>query len=124
LCERIAFIVKGRIVQVDTVADLLQPIQEKKAMLVTVSGAENDLCGKLATAFPDFAFQAVSARQIHIESKDAISIGPLVRFIEKQGIEVTEARQLRPSLEDIFVQVTGIELDAMRKEKERAGGRL
>jgi ABC-2 type transport system ATP-binding protein len=124
LCERIAFIVKGQIVQVDTVADLLQPIQEKKAMLITVSSAEDNLCGKLATAFPDFEFQAVSATQIHIESKDTISIGSLVRFIEKQGVEITEARQLRPSLEDVFVQVTGIELDAMKKEKEKAGGRL
>jgi ABC-2 type transport system ATP-binding protein len=29
---------------------------------------------------------------------------------------------MRPSLEDIFVQITGIEVDAMRKEKEKAGG--
>jgi ABC-2 type transport system ATP-binding protein len=29
---------------------------------------------------------------------------------------------MQPSLEDIFVQITGIEADAMRKEKEKKGG--
>jgi ABC-2 type transport system ATP-binding protein len=32
-----------------------------------------------------------------------------------------EARRMRPSLEEVFVQITGIETDAMRKEKEKAG---
>jgi len=45
-----------------------------------------------------------------------------VRFLEDRGIEVTEARRVRPSLEDVFVQITGIEADVMRKEKERVGG--
>jgi ABC-2 type transport system ATP-binding protein len=45
-----------------------------------------------------------------------------VRLLEDQGAQVMEARRMRPSLEDVFVQITGIEADAMRKEKERAGG--
>jgi len=124
LCERIAFIVKGRIVRIDTVANLLQPIQERKAMLISVSNSAHDLCDKLATAFSHFEFQAVSTGQVRIESAEAISIGPLVRFIEDQGAEVTEARRLRPSLEEVFVRVTGIELHAMRREKEKGGGSL
>jgi ABC-2 type transport system ATP-binding protein len=121
LCERIAFIVQGRIVRIDTVADLLQPIQERKAMLISVSNADKDLCGKLATAFPDLEFQPVSIEQVRVESATVISIGPLVRFIEGQGAEVIEARRLRPSLEEVFVRITGIELDAMGREKEKGG---
>jgi ABC-2 type transport system ATP-binding protein len=124
LCERIAFIVKGRIVKIDTVANLLQPIQEKRAMLISISNSPLDLCGKLAAAFPHFEFQAVSPEQVRAESAETISIGPLVRFIENQGAEVTEARRLRPSLEEVFVRVTGIELDTMRKEKEKTGSSL
>ncbi len=85
-------------------------------MLISVSNSANDLCGKLAATFPHFEFQAVSAEQVRVESAETISIGPLVRFIENQSAEVTEARRLRPSLEDVFVRVTGIELDTMRKE--------
>ena len=124
LCERIVFIVEGRIVQIDTVADLLQPIQESKAMLISVSDSTNDLCDRLATAFSHFEFQAVSTGQIRVESAEAISIGPLIRFIEEQGAEVTEARRLKPSLEEVFVRVTGIALDAMRREKEKGEGSL
>lgn len=124
LCERIAFIVQGRIVKIDTVASLLQPVQERKVMLISLSNSSNDLCGKLSTNFPRFEFQAVSAEQIRVESVETISIGPLVRFVEEQGAEVTEARRVRPSLEEVFVRVAGIELNQMRKEKEKGGGNL
>ena len=124
LCERIAFIVKGQIVKTDTVANLLQPVQERKAMLISVSNSTSDLCNKMTTAFPHFEFEAISAEQIRVESVETISIGSLVRFIEEQGTQVTEARRIRPSLEDVFVRVTGVELDIMRKEKEKDRGSL
>jgi ABC-2 type transport system ATP-binding protein len=59
---------------------------------------------------------------IRVEADEPVRVGPLVRFLEDHGAEVSEARRMRPSLEDIFVQITGIEADAMRKEKEKAGG--
>lgn len=124
LCERIAFIVNGRIVKTDTVTNLLQPIQEKKAMLISVSNLAASLCGELATAFPSFNFHMISPRQLRVESEETISVGPLVRLIENEGSEVIEARRLRPSLEEVFVQVTGIELDAMKKEQEKSSGVL
>jgi ABC-2 type transport system ATP-binding protein len=46
----------------------------------------------------------------------------LIRFLEDQGAEVTEARRMRASLEEIFVRITGIEVDAMRSEKEKKRG--
>ncbi|OGN89527.1 MAG: ABC transporter [Chloroflexi bacterium RBG_13_48_10] len=121
LCDRIAFIVKGKIVKISTMANLLQPEQEKKVMLITSTNSTTGLCTKLRIAFPYLEFQSVSDYEIRIESDKTISIGPLVRFIEEQGGEVTEARRIRPSLEDVFVRVTGIELDLMTKEKEKGG---
>lgn len=122
LCQRIAFIVQGQIVKMDTVANLLQPMQERKAMLISVSNSMHSLSGKLSSSFPHLEFQAVSSDQIRVESSETINLGPLVRFIEEQGGVVTEARRVRPSLEDVFVRVTGIELNLMRKEKEKGGG--
>ena len=66
-------------------------------------------------------FHAVAAGEVRVASAKPIRVGPLVRFIEEQGAEVTEARRQRPSLEEVFVRITGIEADAMRKEKEKAG---
>ena len=46
----------------------------------------------------------------------------LRRYLEEQGAQVTEAKRIQPSLEDVFVQITGIEADAMRREKEKKAG--
>jgi len=122
LCERIAFIVQGRIVRIDTVANLIQPVKEKHVMLFALSNSDPGMHGKLASEFPSLAFQLVSDSQVCIESDGPIRVGPLVRFLEDQGIDVSEARKIRPSLEEVFVRITGIEPDAMRKEKEKMGG--
>ena len=117
LCERIAFIVNGHIVQDETVANLLQPLKELKVLLITMTHDSGNISGKLAEAFPGYDFRSVSQQHLRVESEQTISIGPVVRFIEEQGAEVTEARQIKPSLEEVFVEVTGIETDVMKTEK-------
>jgi len=119
LCERVAFIVRGKIVGVDTVANLLQPVRAEHVMEVSGSGLEPAFSGILASAFPLLAFQSLAEGRIRIVSPEPISIGPLVRFLEDRGIELREARLVHSSLEDVFVRVTGIESHAMTKEKER-----
>ncbi len=117
LCERIAFIVNGHIVKNDTVANLIQPIKNLKTLLITYTNLAGNPEEKLNKAFPEFEFLQESNNQIKVHSEKTISIGPVIRFFEEQGAEVTEARQLNPSLEEIFVEVTGIEADAMKNEK-------
>ncbi|MBI4522247.1 MAG: ABC transporter ATP-binding protein [Deltaproteobacteria bacterium] len=120
LCERIVFMVGGRIVRIDTVPNLLQAMDGKHVMLVSVAHSGPALCASLSRVFPALEFHAVSEEELRVESTTAIGVGPLVRFIEEQDVDVMEARRLQPSLEDVFVHVTGIEADAMRKEKEKA----
>jgi ABC-2 type transport system ATP-binding protein len=123
LCERIAFIVKGQIVKTDSVRNLLQPLFGRHVMLISVSNTANDLSSKLATAFPNYEFQSISSEQVRIESVEPIKLGPLVRFIEEQKVEVEEARRIGPSLEDVFVSVTGIEANVLKKEAEKKGSK-
>ena len=122
LCGRIAFIVSGRIVGIDTVERLLQPIQERHVVQIACANAPNDMQEKLAESFPGLEFQTPGQGLIRVEADEPVRVGPLVRFLEDQGAQVSEARRMRPSLEDVFVRITGIEADAMRKEKERGGG--
>ena len=122
LCDRIAFIVSGRIVQIDTVEQLVQPIREKHVMRIAGAGMSDDIHDKLTKAFPELTFSIANSDFIRVESEKPVQVGPLVRFLEDNRVEVTEARRMRPSLEDIFVSITGIEADAMRKEKEKKGG--
>jgi ABC-2 type transport system ATP-binding protein len=122
LCDRIAFIVRGRIVRIDTVEGLVQPIREKHVMRIACANMPNTIHNKLAEAFPELSITLSNGSFIRVESGRPVHVGPLIRFLEDNKAEVTEARRLRPSLEDIFVNITGIEADAMRKEKEKKGG--
>jgi len=122
LCERIAFIVKGSIVRTDRTADLLQPIKGKHLLLLSVSNSEGKLSEEIAATFPQYQVQSTTPGEVRVESTEQVILGPLVHFLEERDIQVTEARRQGPSLEDIFVQITGIEAGLMKKEKERAGG--
>ena len=122
LCGRIAFIVSGRIVRIDTVEHLVQPVRAKHVVQISGVNMPDDLRERLSEAFPGLEFTARGRELIRVEAGEPVPVGPLVRFMEDRGAEVTEARRMRPSLEDVFVQITGLEIDAMRKEKEKAGG--
>jgi ABC-2 type transport system ATP-binding protein len=122
LCERIAFIVNGRIVRSDRTTDLLQPVRGKHVLLLSVSGAGENMADEMASGFPQYQFQSSAPNQVRVESTETVNVGPLVRFLEERKIQVTEARRHIPSLEDVFVQITGIGSDFMQKEKEKAGG--
>ena len=122
LCDRIAFIMSGRIVRVDTVANLVQPIREKHVMQITCANGVNNFSNRLAEEFPGQNFTSPEPGLIQVEADSPIRVGPLVRFLEDSGAEVAEARKIRPSLEDVFVQITGVGANVMRKEKEKSGG--
>ena len=123
LCGRIAFMVRGRIVRMDSVSDLLQPLLERQAALIALSDAAPSVVGDLASAFPAYQFDVPLPGQIRVESSETLLVGSIVRFLEEGGNVVAEARQVRPSLEDVFVEITGIEAAAMRGEKEKGGSR-
>jgi ABC-2 type transport system ATP-binding protein len=123
LCQRIAFIVDGEIVRIDSLENLLQPMHKQHVIILSYLNGENDLSKKLSADFPEYSFQAFSPNQIRVEAEEELIIGPLVRYVENQGAQVTEARRIRPSLEDVFVQVTGLQLEKMKREKEPRGGK-
>ncbi len=122
LCDRIAFLVAGRIVHADTVENLLQPVQSRHIMRVHCSGMPEDILTRLNKEFPGLDFTRPEPGLLRVESDAPVRVGPLVRFLEDSGGEVAEARRLRPSLEDVFVRVTGLEAETLRKEKEKKGG--
>ncbi len=122
LCERVAFIVEGRIVRTDTVEALMRQTEGRHVMQFAVSGGADGLSEALAAEFPELTCQAMGKGAIRVESSEPVRVGPLVRFLEDRGAEVFEARKIRPSLEEVFVEITGIEAGAMKQEKAKKGG--
>ncbi|MGM0645097.1 MAG: ABC transporter ATP-binding protein [Thermodesulfobacteriota bacterium] len=123
LCDRIAFIVSGRIVQIDSVDNLLQPLQAKHVMQITYEEALNGIQTNLIEAFPYLEFSTPKNDVLQVESNKPIQAGAVVHFLEEKGVEVTEARKVKPSLEDIFVRITGIEAESMYTGQTDGGGK-
>jgi ABC-2 type transport system ATP-binding protein len=121
LCERIAFLVGGRLVHVGRTAELLQAPGGGHAVWLSVSEPGAGLCEALAAAFPGWRVEETTPGQIRLEATQPIRVGPLVRWLEARGVEVLEVRRVRPSLEDVFVRITGTGVEAMQGEPERGG---
>lgn len=122
LCDRIAFILAGRIVRVDSVENLLQPVRAKHVVRLSCPLGLGDVGAAFVEAFPELAVTFEGRGQFRVEGDAPIRVGQLVRFLEEREVEVDEARKIRPSLEDVFVRVTGIEAQAMHKDSEKKGG--
>ncbi|WP_461211122.1 ABC transporter ATP-binding protein [Desulfocurvus sp. DL9XJH121] len=109
LCGRVAFIVAGRIVRDEPLEDLLAPVRGRHVLAVACDpipgeGAARDL----EAAFPGWSCSVQGDGALRVEAGEPVGVGRLVRFLEERGLEVLEARRQRPSLEDVFVGVTGL----------------
>ncbi len=119
LCDRIAFIVDGRVVRTEVTTDLLRDVQGQHIIELAVSEDLKRFPEGISEEFGDLAFDMPSSNTLRAIAESRFPLGPLVRFLEERNINITEARSIRPSLEDVFVQITGIESDRMKTEKER-----
>ena len=122
LCRRIGFIVQGEIIKIGVVEELIQDAQAGNAVRFSLTGAKH-ITDALESEFADITFDVTDDSTITIYSAEPITLAPFINFFEKNRIPVHEARIVRPSLEDIFVTITGIGIDVMRKEKEGGGRR-
>ena len=126
LCHRIGFIVAGRVVKMGTVEELMMEAQKDNIVQFAL---ENDavslkealveaLKEALTGTFSGFEVDAIDNNTVKIRSSQKLHLMPFMKFFESKGIMVHEAKIIRPSLEEVFVKVTGIDLDKMKKEKE------
>jgi ABC-2 type transport system ATP-binding protein len=122
LCERVAFIVSGKIIRIDTVENLVRLFKSRYVVHLEFTNSIHDIQGKLSSSFPELHFAAKGNGMIRVESDQPIAVGPIIRILEDSGARVLEARRIRPSLEEVFVHITGLETEAMGKEKEKKGG--
>jgi ABC-2 type transport system ATP-binding protein len=119
LCGRIGFIVEGRLVRVDTLPNLVKDVEGRHIVQLALSREPGELTGQLDAALPGVEFETMPGGMLRAHTAQTLPLGPLVRFFEEHGVDVTEAKAIRPSLEDVFVRITGIAAERMRKEKEQ-----
>ncbi len=118
LCHRIGFIVDGEVIRVRTIEDLMAEAQQEYIVEFVVEGQKGDVQTALLEHFNSLTFKSDQKNRIRVGSPEKIELMPLMEFFTENAIKVNEAKLIKPSLEEIFVKITGIGVDKMSKERE------
>jgi ABC-2 type transport system ATP-binding protein len=103
LCDRIALLVRGRIVALDTVAALKAQVQESATVEVALKKGSGP----------------VETRRL-VGEEPASLVREAIAMAESEGRRLLSIHTVQPTLEDVFVQLTGLSAEVMQAEK---GGR-
>ncbi|MCL1802266.1 MAG: ABC transporter ATP-binding protein [Eubacteriaceae bacterium] len=121
ICDRIAFIVEGKIVATGTVEELMESMSSGHTLQLVTEQDAQELADDLQARFEGSKVSAAKGNTLNIVSKDRIPLLPVMQYFDQKGITVYEAKELRLTLEDVFVKITGIESGHLEKEKAGAG---
>jgi len=99
LCDRIALLVGGKIVALDTVEQLKSQVQRATCVEVTLERGDG--------------YQQAETRRLTGTSVEAL-IDRALTEARSDGYQLVAVNTVEPSLEDVFVHLTGLEADLMR----------
>jgi len=115
LCDRIAFINEGRIVALDTPKNLKRSIDEKDILTLTLSHTTDDMMKKLSR------FEEVSSIERLPRDNDIVlkiftdsasaCMQDIVSVITDERVQVRSFSSSTPTLEDVFIKLTGSVLE-------------
>lgn len=121
ICNRIAFIANGEIVASGTASELMDSVSHAHIIRFVTSKSAENITAELKNNFKGSKAAVHSDNTLIMESEDRISLLPVMDFLNDKGIDVYEAKELRPSLEDVFVKLTGIESSVLKKDEKKGG---
>lgn len=119
LCDRIAVIVKGRIVTIDTPKNMKSIVQGIPVIEVLfdspIDKSMTEDLSILGEVWVDDNRVRVLAEEIP-ETLEA-----LINFATRRELKIIEINTVKPGLEDAFVKLTGVKPEVMKLEKEKGG---
>ena len=121
LCHRIGFIVGGKVIKISPVDQLMAEAQQEHIIEFHSSSSILDIEHDVKDVFTGITVKTINKNSIRISSQDKMELMPFMNVFDKKGIGINEAKVIRPSLEEVFVKITGIEISKLRKEKEKGG---
>lgn len=102
LCDRVAFLVQGKILTIDTPHELTKKIGRAKLTL-NFEGEKNQLISYLEAEKYSFSFIQEDLVEISLSETDI----PTVLFaLKKNGVWITSIGIAQPSLEDVFLHIS------------------
>jgi len=106
LADRIAIIDEGKIVAIGTSQELKDSISDTQVMIVKAKNLTSDIIKGLKKIYPE-----VRAIDNGVEVRDKeLSFDKIVDFLRSKGVSIYSASLKQPTLDDVFLQLTGKEL--------------
>ena len=118
LCQRVAIINKGKIVAVDNPEKLKASVEKHQIIEVSFDQTENLEHKLVEMKDVENIVQFGDKFRLHVKNvSEAIPL--LVDFARGNGLKIVTINTLSPSLEDVFVELTGLSAEVMATEKEQ-----
>ncbi|HXX90844.1 MAG TPA: ATP-binding cassette domain-containing protein [Acidimicrobiales bacterium] len=111
LCERVAIMDHGRILALDTPTRLKQSIDADTLVTVKADGDQEHLAQVLERELPDLSRvrQTGDGLELHTRGRDRL-LRRVMAAAENNGFEVADLSVAEPSLETVFINLTGRDL--------------
>lgn len=113
LCDRVGIVDHGRLLALDTPAELTKTLPGSTTLSVTVTSADDPGAVTEALAKVD-GVQRVEHVQdmfrLYTDVAPAVALPDVLRTLERHGAPVADLSIGTPSLEDVFIHLTGREL--------------
>ena len=127
LCNRVAIINQGSIATIGTPDELKANIESVQTVAVTFDAPEGDGIPSLV-GLPGVNHEVKSGNERRLYTDSPVDVIPaVVDFAREHGLRITSLNTLGPSLEDVFLKITGQEVGTISapaegKKKRMKGG--
>ncbi len=112
LCDRIAILDHGRIIALDTPTALIHGLGAKQRVIFNLQG---DLPPAFEDALSKVGRYKIQGKQVTVYGKDGQKIplvSEVVSLLTDQGVQFYDLRTEQPSLEDVYLELTGSKMRA------------
>jgi ABC-2 type transport system ATP-binding protein len=118
LCQRIAIINKGKIIAIDNPEKLKASVEKHQVIEISFD-KPSDIERKLRSIESiEKIVQFGDKFRVHVRNtSEAVCL--LSDFSKENGLKIVSINTLSPTLEDVFVELTGLSTDIMKTEKEQ-----
>ncbi len=110
LCDRVAIVDAGKVIAIGTPRELKERSAGKSTIDITCA---DDLRSRRIPDFPDATQTRVSddGHSMSVSStRAARTLVEIVKWVDAQGIVLEDVHLARPTLEDVFIELTGKKL--------------
>jgi ABC-2 type transport system ATP-binding protein len=106
LCDRVAIIDQGRIIAMDTPRKLQQQSRAASTIVVTSDKAIPALRPAWGEAI-ESSVDSTGHTLTVISRRPATTLVELIKWIDQSGLELVDVHLKKPTLEDVFIELTG-----------------